>query len=65
MMIHFSLTSTEGLPSPGLLVSVLTHQNYSLPKDNMVSLVLSALISQLAFISKISLSLTVLQTIFK
>lgn len=52
MTIYFSVTSAEGLPSPRVLDSVLTHQNYSLPKENTVSLVLSALISQLALVSK-------------
>lgn len=59
MTIHFSLTSTEDLPSPRLLESVLTHQNHRLPEDNMVSLVLS--LNKPSCIGfTISLSLTVL-----
>lgn len=59
MTICFSLTSTEGLPSSRLLDSVLTHQNYSSPKDNIVPWC-SHLNKPTCIGFKISLSLTVL-----
>lgn len=60
MTMYFSVTSAEGLLSPRVLDSVLTHQNYSLPKVNMVFLGALSLNKPTCIGFKISLALTVL-----